>query len=193
MSNSIKEPLPLHSFAPKESGIWNRDQPGFSKTIFSHISNMHGLLNDWVKLKDKGVKFCRGILAIKLHECTTGYYPQQLEPLTKGLIETFNGLRHVVEGAEVINNQLQALSKLQPNNQAIIFTWSALNFSNNVNIIFSSLKQELKVKKIVLENIAHCRDEKLIELYISSWEFDAYVDWNSTAYLFAECGLTSIK
>ncbi|KAJ0176609.1 hypothetical protein K1T71_007788 [Dendrolimus kikuchii] len=180
------------NFVPKEISTPNKDQPGLSKTIFSHVSNLHGLLKDWVKIKDKGVKFCRGISSVKLHECSPEYYPQQLEPLTKGLIEALNGLNDIVEGVNLLNNQLKALAKLQPSDQPVIFTWSALHISEGVTKLYKSLVQEFHLKELVVENIAHCRDEKLIEVYISSWEFDAYLNWNSTAYLFAECGLASI-
>lgn len=45
---------------------------------------------------------------------------------------------------------------------------------------------------IVTENVAHCRDEKLIEVYTSAWELEVYFNIQSFAYLFAEVGLAGI-
>ncbi|OWR43801.1 hypothetical protein KGM_206455 [Danaus plexippus plexippus] len=47
-------------------------------------------------------------------------------------------------------------------------------------------------ENIVEENVAHCRDENLIEVYVSAWEFEAYFNMDTCAYLFAEIGLTGI-
>lgn len=49
---------------------------------------------------------------------------------------------------------------------------------------------KLNVILFISENIAHCRDEKLLDVYISSWEMDPYLEYN--AYLFAEVGLAGI-
>lgn len=76
----------------------NKDHPGITKTVFTHVSNLHGLLGDWSRVKDKGTKFCRGILALKLYECTDDYYPHQLQPLTEGLLEALDSMKNIMEG-----------------------------------------------------------------------------------------------
>ncbi|KAM3965183.1 cyclin-dependent kinase 2-interacting protein [Aphomia sociella] len=178
------------NFSPKEVMTPNKEYPGISKTVFTHLSNLHGLLNDWIKIRDKGTKLCRGISALKLYECANDYYPSQLKPLTEGLLEALESLKNIVEGVETLKNQLQALAKLQIIGQPVILTWSASEISNNVEIIFLSLQKEYRLKQIVTENIAHCRDEKLIDVYASSWELEPYFE--SNPYLFAEVGLMGV-
>lgn len=76
----------------------NKDQPGISKTVFSHVSNLHGLLEDWSRLRDKGTRFLRAVSSLKLYECNDDYYPSQLKPLMDNLVEILDSLKDVVEG-----------------------------------------------------------------------------------------------
>lgn len=76
----------------------NKDHQGVSKTVHSHVSKLHGLLNDWMKIRDKGVRLCRAISALKLHECDDDYYPSQLKQLMEGLLDALDGLKNVVDG-----------------------------------------------------------------------------------------------
>ncbi|KAL0838815.1 hypothetical protein ABMA28_016851 [Loxostege sticticalis] len=178
----------VQNFLPKELPTPNKDSLGISKTVFTHISTLHGLINDWNRFREKGVKLCRAIFALKLYECADDYYPTQLKPLMESMVESLEGLKDVVEGVEVVSNQLQALAKLQPSDDPIILTWTAKKVADAVSKIFTSMQKEFKLKQIITENIAHCRDEKLIDVYISSWELEPYFEPN--AYLFAEVGLS---
>lgn len=76
----------------------NKDSPGVSKTVFTHVSSLHGLINDWNRLREKGVKLFRAVQALKLHECDDDYYPSQLKPLMESLVEALDGLKNIVEG-----------------------------------------------------------------------------------------------
>ncbi|KAI5644251.1 cyclin-dependent kinase 2-interacting protein-like [Phthorimaea operculella] len=191
-SNNHQSPFPTHNFIPKELPS-NKDVHGISRTVFTHISRLHGLLTDWVRIQDKGTKVCRAVSALKLHECKDDYYPQALKPLTESLVDALDSLKHIVEGVETIDRQLQALAKLQPTDEPVILTWSASRISETVTTIYKAVQKEYRLKEVITENIAHCRDENLIEVYVSSWEFDAYLKLQSnTAYLFAEVGLAGI-
>lgn len=46
---------------------------------------------------------------------------------------------------------------------------------------------------LISENVAHCRDEMLIDVYVAAWEDDVYLHIDSTSYLFAEVGLSSLS
>lgn len=62
------------------------------------MSNLHGLLSDWIRLRDKGTRICKSMSALKLHEFTGGYYPQALTPLTETLMDALGDLMRNVEG-----------------------------------------------------------------------------------------------
>nr|XP_021189847.2 cyclin-dependent kinase 2-interacting protein [Helicoverpa armigera] len=181
-----------YNFIPREITTPNKDQQGVSKTVYSHVSKLHGLLNDWGKMRDKGVRLCRAVSALKLHECDDDYFPSQLKPLMDGLLDALDGLKTIVDGIKVLNNQLQALAKLQPTDEPVISTWSVTKISQTVTNIYTSLEKEYRLKKIITENVAHSRDENLIEVYISAWEFEAYFNIEANAYLFAEVGLAAV-
>ncbi|CAH2980848.1 unnamed protein product [Chilo suppressalis] len=178
------------NFTPRELTTPNKDFPGVSKTVFTHVSSLHGLLNDWGRIKDKGVKLCRAIYSLKLYECDDEYYPHQLQPLMESLVEALDGLKNVVNGVKIIDSQLKALAELQTTNDPVIHTWTAKEISETVDKISASLQKEFELKQVITENLAHCRDEKIIDVYISSWELEPYFEPN--AYIFAEVGLSGV-
>ncbi|CAK1551097.1 unnamed protein product [Leptosia nina] len=185
-------PDKTYSFTPKEITTPNKDCPGISRTVFTHVTNLHSLLCDWEKLKEKGTKTCKGVSALKLYECTDDYYPHQLEPLMNLLLEALKGLQNIVDSVHIINSQLQALSQLEKTTIGVIFTWSAQRISTAVNDIYNALCKEIKLKQTITENLAHCRNESLIEVYVSAWELEAYYSTDMSAYLFSDIGLSGV-
>ncbi|CAH2096171.1 unnamed protein product [Euphydryas editha] len=193
MSNTpTKSKIEPNSFTPKEITSPSKDTSGISKTVYSHITNIHRLLSDWSSLRDKGAKICKSISAIKLHEYEDNYYPHQTKPLIDNLLEALDGLENVVEGVNISCNQMQALSKLQYTKEPVINTWSMCEIAENIIKINKTLQKEFNLKKVITENIAHCRDENLIEVYVSAWEVDSYFSKELSAYLFTEVGLPGI-
>ncbi|XP_068633614.1 cyclin-dependent kinase 2-interacting protein-like [Battus philenor] len=180
-------------FSPKDLISPNKETSGVSKTVFTHISNIHSLLCKWLKIIDKGSKVVKSISALKLHECYDDYYPYQLNTLTVELVEATDALKNILESIEILGNQLQVLVKLHPANTAVINTWSAAQVSRQVSNIYSSLCKEYNLKRIIRENIAHCRDENLIEVYVSAWEQNVYISLDLTAYMFEEVGLSRLS
>ncbi|XP_049873526.1 uncharacterized protein LOC126372051 [Pectinophora gossypiella] len=181
-----------HNFIPKELPS-NKDVNGISRTVFTHVSNLHGLLLDWVRVQSKGTKICRSISSLKLYDCDDGYYPQAMQPLAESLLDAADSLKNINEGVSIVNRQLQAMARLQPGDDPVISTWSASQISRTASEIHLAIDKEYKLKYIITENIAHCRDENLIEVYVSSWEFNLYLDLEGNAsYLFAEVGLPPV-
>ncbi|XP_075977796.1 uncharacterized protein LOC142977633 [Anticarsia gemmatalis] len=177
-------------YKPREITTPNKDQHGIAKLVYSHVSRLYGLTNDWVKMREKGVRLCKAITSLKLHECMDDYFPSQLRSLMEGLLEILESFKNIIDAIRILESQLVALSKLQPPDEPVISTWSAEQISKSVTDIFESLQKEYKLKEVIIENVAHCRDEKLIEVYISAWELEVYFNHQSYAYLFAEVGLT---
>lgn len=188
-----KTPLRLDTetnvFTPKEIKTLVKDSQGISKLVFTHCSTLHKLMNDWVRIQEKGSKICKSISALKIHEFHDAFYPRALGPLTESLLDAIDGMGNIIEGIKIVNKQLKAASQLQPTNEPVINTWPAGKISRQVEKIYQMLLKEYELKQCITENIAHCRDEKLIEIYVSSWEFDVYFDENETSYLFADMGL----
>lgn len=180
-------------FKLREIASTCKDQHAITKTIYSHISTLHGLLDDWLNMREKGVRICKGISSLKLYECKDNYYPSQLKPLMESLLEILGSLKNITDGIRMINIQMQALVRLQPGNEAIISTWSVSEISKCIMLLFESLEKEYKLKEIITENVAHCRDEKLIEVYVSAWELETYFNIQSYSYLFAEVGLSGLS
>lgn len=71
---------------------------GISKTVFSHINNLHGFLKDWTRMKEKGSRHLDCLSALKLYECNDDYYPSQLKVLMANIVEIMDSLKNIVEG-----------------------------------------------------------------------------------------------
>ncbi|CAB3221988.1 unnamed protein product [Arctia plantaginis] len=169
-----------------------KDHQEIEKTVYSHVSNLHEQLCDWLKMKDKGIRIFKSVIALKLHECLDDHYPGQLKPNMRFLLDILENLKTVLDSCEIINDQLKALAKLRPDNEPAISTWSVSEISKNVIEILEALKKEYELKEVIIENVAHCRDEQLIDVYITAWEHDVYLHIDSFSYLFAEVGLASL-
>ncbi|CAH0585703.1 unnamed protein product [Chrysodeixis includens] len=153
MSKTPTKSDPTHVFIAREITTPNKDQQGVSKAVFSHVSKLHGLLNDWMKLRDRGTRFCRAISALKLHECEDDYYPSQLKSIMESLLEALEGLKNIVDGVNILNNQLRALAKLQPTDDPVIFTWSVTKISDTVQKIYDSLVKEDRLKQVITAHL----------------------------------------
>lgn len=71
------------------------------------MSNIHGLLSNWIRFRDKGTRICKSISALKLHEFTDGYYPQALTTLVETLMDAMGDLMRNVEGKFVYSFPLE--------------------------------------------------------------------------------------
>lgn len=76
----------------------NKDSPGISKTVYTHLTNLYCLLNDWSSVREKGVKICKALIALELDSCKDDYYPHQCKPLTDSLLQSLDALKNVVDG-----------------------------------------------------------------------------------------------
>ena len=85
------------------------NSPGMSKTAYTHISNLHTLLSNWTSIRDKGLKICKSLSSLKLHECENDYYPHQTKQLVDGLLEALDALENIVDGKIHVNLLLYKL------------------------------------------------------------------------------------
>ncbi|GBP74566.1 hypothetical protein EVAR_59501_1 [Eumeta japonica] len=186
-SKDIETP---NTFSPNDLQAPSERKPDISKVVYTHVSTLHGLIKEWKRIIVKGCKICYAISLINIQEVQEDDYPEELGHLTQTLLEITNGLKHVSENVETIKNQLEAISKLLPGNEPVIMSWPASMIFKYVCEISTSLRREYELKLCITENIAHCRDEKVAEIYVSAWEFAIYFNTNATEFLFAEMNLS---
>lgn len=187
---SIKTDSP-HKFTPRETNKVQHQE--LSKTVYSHILKLHRLLSDWSSNRAKGFRVAKLVLNSNLPECDEGYFPSELSPLMDNLLDTLKTLKNVVEEMRVVNNQLQALAKLQPSDEPVLVTWSVKKISQEVIAMYGMARKEFELLEIATENIAHCRDEHILVVYMSSWRPGPYFCSEAYSYLFAEAGLPPLS
>ncbi|VVC89218.1 unnamed protein product [Leptidea sinapis] len=140
----------MSGFKPIES-LQVVDSLGISKTVFSHVSNLHHLLVDWERYRKNGTKICEAIAALKLHECTDDYFPRQTDPLIKSLLESCLALQNIVDGINIIKLQVDSLAILQKSEQAVICTWSMSMIAETISKVYDILENEICLKNTIAE------------------------------------------
>ncbi|KAJ8722098.1 hypothetical protein PYW08_004500 [Mythimna loreyi] len=180
-----------HKFTPREtSKVQHQD---LSKTVYSHITNLHGLLSDWGNNRAKGFRVAKLVRNLNLPECDEDYIPSQMGPLMETLLDTLTALQNIVKELKLVNNQLQALAKLQRSDEPVLVTWSVKLISEKVIIMYEMAKKELELLEKATENIGHCRDANMLSVYMESWRPGTYVCSDHYSYLFSEAGLPPVS
>lgn len=66
--------------------------------MYSRISTLHTLINDWKKTREKGFRLARAIDALNLAQYDEDYFPSELKPLMDSLGEIVEALNNIAEG-----------------------------------------------------------------------------------------------
>ncbi|KAJ8731337.1 hypothetical protein PYW07_004501 [Mythimna separata] len=181
----------LHKFTPRETS--KVQQHELSKTVYSHITNLHSLLSEWSNNRAKGFRVAKLVRNLNLPECEEDYFPSQMGPLMDTLLDTLNVLKNIVKDIKLVNTQLQALAKLQRSDEPVLVTWSVKLISEKVIVMYEMANKELELLEKATENIGHCRDAHLLAVYAESWRPGTYVCSDHYSYLFSEAGLPPVS
>lgn len=189
-SSELKTPTKA-SFTPRELRTPNKEQPGIARTIYHHASTHHSHMQDWKKICAKGTITCQAINRMKLFELEDSPIPEKVQVLTDSLTAAVESLQIILDGLHMISDQLSAAAKLQPSEEPVLNTWSVSKIAKSADKIYKMCLKEYELKKCIVENIAHCRDEGLTEVYASAWELEPYIDQTLFSFFYMETmGLT---
>uniref|UniRef100_A0A1B0D8E7 Cyclin-dependent kinase 2-interacting protein n=1 Tax=Phlebotomus papatasi TaxID=29031 RepID=A0A1B0D8E7_PHLPP len=130
----------------------------------------------WQTLHRKGITICRLIETTKckaLEKQTP--FPDELEPLCRQLDSTVNSLKEVVSKTHEIAKQISALSKLDKENVSVLKSWDSKKSHEFLQEVLKAFEEELKIKKLVKENIAFCLSHAELIHMSCVWEYQFYM------------------
>ncbi|XP_076305836.1 cyclin-dependent kinase 2-interacting protein [Tachypleus tridentatus] len=127
-----------------------------------------------------------------------GDFPVGLEDLCDLLLETHQQMEEVVSKLGKITHQLENLCRLteiqksthkniseevnkntEVTDTPLFLTWNVQHFYQSARDLFCQYQKELKVKKCVVEEVAHLHERDTLMFFVSSWTYQPYIEDSS--------------
>ncbi|XP_077297098.1 uncharacterized protein LOC143918882 [Arctopsyche grandis] len=167
---------------PKKSQPSYLNLSGQAKSGYRIARDFALNIEKWFGAHENGTYFCQA-LSRQYGRCELERYPVELKNLSSKFESIMSNITLALSSVEAISVQYSALAKLMPCDDPLFNTWSITKLSREMDKIYKMLKEETNVKRVIRENVFHCRDEDLLEVYVSAWEFNTQIK-SSTINLF---------
>ncbi|KYN43343.1 Cyclin-dependent kinase 2-interacting protein [Trachymyrmex septentrionalis] len=77
-----------------------------------------------------------------------------------------------------IKNQLKAISTLEKTTDKLFITWPTTRFGEVAETIYEAYHMEVKLKRKLLENVAHNCTESWKMLHLAAWVYEPFITEN---------------
>ncbi|XP_052000910.1 cyclin-dependent kinase 2-interacting protein-like isoform X2 [Xyrauchen texanus] len=172
---------------------------GSARKLKDNAADWHNFIQKWERLNDEGAAIATSIVNLGLSKKSadepnvvmegdssqTGSLSEiSLKQSNQELEEECNKLQDVVEKmmqkmvlAERGICALEAFQYGEKGNPAPLFhTWSTQQFAEVSSKLYASYKQELALKQTILQELAHTVNTDLTMVYLSSWQYQPYIE-----------------
>nr|CAB3231242.1 cyclin-dependent kinase 2-interacting protein-like [Phallusia mammillata] len=179
---------------------------GLPRQLKDNVADVHNFVAKWNKLNSKGFTQLTNVCDIKIsllsNNETNSFAPQyssSLEEACDLLCETYKELEKVCTKLTNVSLKFAKLTKLDGAERPFV-SWGATDFASRSQEICEMLQKELKVKKCIVENVAHvdhhvnvkdvnefnkqCRD--YLMFYSSCWLHQPYINEGKLGMLIHE-------
>ncbi|XP_018567174.1 cyclin-dependent kinase 2-interacting protein-like [Anoplophora glabripennis] len=131
------------------------------------VADLYNNIQHWNDSHIKGAQIVKQIAILKSEDHRN--YSPQLEEYTNDLFSVVLSLDIYRKHFEHYNTQIKAVSKLEKNSEPIFISLNATALANAVIDIANAYIAEFKLKKLVLENIAHSKNKHEAMFYAACW------------------------
>ncbi|XP_013778818.1 cyclin-dependent kinase 2-interacting protein-like [Limulus polyphemus] len=156
------------------------------------------------KIANSKIQFIEGERYIDTHNTYVtssegaGDFPVGLEDLCDLLLQTHQQMKETVSKLEKITRQLENLCRLTEMQKSthknvseevnkdpeiidapLFLTWSMRSFYQNAQDLLRQYQKELKVKRCVVEEVAHLHERDALMFFVSSWTYQPYIEDSS--------------
>lgn len=177
---------------------------GSGRKLKDDAADWHNLILKWERLNDEGSTIATKIVNLGLNKKSHIGSELVMEggSLPSGdLSENLTKSNQELEGEceklkDVVDKMANILSKMEKMVQAergiceleafqfgekgrpepLFHTWSTKHFAEVSSKLYESYKQELALKKTVLQELAHTANADLSMVYLSSWLYQPYIE-----------------
>ncbi|KRT79142.1 hypothetical protein AMK59_6621 [Oryctes borbonicus] len=144
--------------------------PRVAKDIAADVYNS---IQKWNDSHIQGASVVKQIINLKCNNKER--YPNGLEELINELDEVVHRLSLHGSSISFLSNQISSLSRLHKEQIPLFISLTALELSNLVDNIAKAYKSELMVKRYILENIGHSRNENEAMFHGACWVYQQYI------------------
>ncbi|KAK6180945.1 hypothetical protein SNE40_008906 [Patella caerulea] len=163
---------------------------GKPRKLKDGAADVHNLILTWKGLNIDGTNLFNQIANIKLEkvfqvdgetEEEKCNLPSNLEPLCEQLLKLHKDMKKVVVKLVRISEMIKGIIELsdyqhgETGTEVFFKTWNLHDFSQTVSEICEMFEKELKLKKCLIENIAHSDTRKLLMFYSAAWIHQPYI------------------
>ncbi|XP_077394631.1 cyclin-dependent kinase 2-interacting protein [Festucalex cinctus] len=156
---------------------------GSGRKLKDNAADWHNLMLRWEKLNDEGFTIGRNIINARRSSGETEGWSRDLVLANLPLREECEKLEGVVDKMAAIVAKMERLMATQrglvdldefrfgPQGRKVplFHSWSAKDFVSTCAILLQSLTSELRLKRVLLHEVAHSANSDLGLVYLSCW------------------------
>ncbi|XP_011154427.1 cyclin-dependent kinase 2-interacting protein [Harpegnathos saltator] len=160
------------TFSPVKvlSPNWNQGKnlTGLARHIRDLVADIHTNIQQWNSLHLQGIICIKNITQEKQ---ANNYYSTILQDLCDKLENICDNLDSKVRNLDQIKHQLKTLPALQKTLDKLFITWPTTKFGEVAEIICEAYHKEAKLKRKILENVAHNYTDSWKMLHLAAWQY----------------------
>ncbi|XP_014478344.1 PREDICTED: cyclin-dependent kinase 2-interacting protein [Dinoponera quadriceps] len=153
---------------------------GVARHVRDLVADIHANVQQWNNLHLQGITHIKSIAQEKHNK---NYYSRTLQDLCDKLESICNNLDDKVKNFDQIRHQLKAITTLQKTSNKLFITWPTTKFGEVAEIIYETYREEAKLKRKILENVAHNHTVSWKMLHLAAWQYQPLLSENLTILL----------
>ncbi|NXA39382.1 CINP protein, partial [Eudromia elegans] len=180
-----------------------------ARKIKDNAADWHNLIMKWERLNDNGFATANKIVNMKISEqfqdnkleivCDNSAtesekppakYNEELDSCCAELLETFKHMTKIQVKMEKLCSTTKGICDLEAFHHRagkcaapLFHTWPTPYFYEVCLKLSEMYKEELQLKQIIVQDIAHSTDRNLLMVYLSSWLYQPYIENSSKLLL----------
>lgn len=145
----------------------HKNLTGLPRVARDIVADLFNNIQRWNENHIIGSNLAKSIAQLKTNNIND--YSKTLENLTSDLYDVVQTLSGICEAFDFLSNQMKSLVKLHKKTTPLFVSMRNEQLAEFIDAISTAYKGEFKVKKFVLENIAHARNKNEIMFYAICW------------------------
>ncbi|XP_012223814.1 cyclin-dependent kinase 2-interacting protein [Linepithema humile] len=145
--------------------VQKKNLTGIKRLVSDLVLNIHANIQQWNNLNAQGLTYIKDITQKRRDK----KYFLILQDLCVNLGNICNRMDNIVENLDQIKHQLTAAKILQKSTDKLFLTWPVTRFEEVAESIHEVYCKEAKLKRIILENVAHKTSESWKVLFLTAW------------------------
>ncbi|XP_057328714.1 cyclin-dependent kinase 2-interacting protein-like isoform X2 [Microplitis mediator] len=164
--------MTIYPASPKASP--QKNLTGNPRIIKDLAADIHRDIQTWNGIHLHGLSIIKSITAIKTDES----FPEGLQELCDQLENDINLLDETVVRLNRALSQIKTVSLIHNSNDKLFIIWTTQNFEKAVEQIYEAYREEARLKRKILENVAHGYSDSWKMLHLAAWVHQPMIPHN---------------